>query len=450
MFLKLYKHDKRINSTLRPTDDDVLISGEVSLKSATSVDSPVFVMACGEDDMPYARICNYAECNGNYYWVTDSVQMNRNHIEFTCELDALATYKEQILATKAYVLYSESGSTAIYDPRSIPYVYETCETSDSSSAEVDMFSQNGNYIIAYAGEGNGANGLLELGLLTSANCTFLGTVLNSTDFLDQVSRYFANPYEMIARLIWIPIANSALVTGAKVLRLGSFDTETPIGIVSDYKVSRRYDISIPWSNEGYNKSSHYSRVVMFLPFIGLIELPTDLIYNCNNLYVYVTVDIMTTEIIYRITDTAYTTIKLVSGTCGTQLPITGNMNNPVGMATGLLTTVSSLAMKNAIGVSMGANQLADSSANHTQIGGAMGSRIGASMGLAIVCYVYTKSLSDGLAGKKDVLGLPHCSTVVLGTLSGYVQTQNVSVSAIARKPILDEINSYLDGGVYIE
>lgn len=448
MLLKLYKHNKRINSTLRPIIEDLLISGEVALKNATSVDNPVYVMACSDEHMDYARICNYAECQGNYYWVTDTIQINRNHIEFHCKLDSLATYKEQILETKAYVLYSEKGSSAIFDPRSIPYVYETYDT---SSVAVDIFSESGNYLIAYAGgEGDGSNGLLEIGLLTKDSCAYLGQVLNSTTFLDEISKYFSNPYEVIAKLIWIPINNSALVTGVKVLKLGSFDTDTPIGIVSGYKVSRKYSISIPWDSSGYIKSSHYSRVMMFLPFIGMIELPTDQLYGHQSLNVYVTVDLLTTEIIYRITDSANTNIKFATGTCGSELPITSSMNNPIGMATGLLTAVSSLAMKNPIGVAIGASEASSSVSNHTQIGGSMGSRIGATMGLYINCYVYRKSLTDGLSGKKEVLGIPHCSTVELGDLTGYVQTQGASVAAIARQSIIEEINNYLNGGVYLE
>ena len=81
MLLKMFKMNKRINSTKLPTNDDLLISGEVTLKGVTSVDKPVFVMACGADDMPYARICNYAEFQGNYFWITELRQLNNTHIE---------------------------------------------------------------------------------------------------------------------------------------------------------------------------------------------------------------------------------------------------------------------------------------------------------------------------------------------------------------------------------
>ena len=448
MLLKLYKHNKRENSTLLPKTEDLLISGEVALKNATSIDNPTFILACGESDMFYARICNYAEVNGNYYWVEDTIQLNKNHVEIMCVLDPLATYRNEILETKAYVLYSEHGSPAIFDPRSVPYVYEMYDT---ASVTVDIFSQHGNFLIAYAGgEGSGVNGLLELGLLTTDNCAHLGGVLNSTDFLDELSKYFSNPYEVIAQMVWVPITNSAITTGVKILKLGSFDTDTPIGIVNSSIVSRKYTVSIPWDSSGYIKSSHYSRVMLFLPFIGLLELPTDQLYGHQSINVYVSVDLLTTEIIYRVTDSANTTIKISSGTCGCELPVTGSMRNPIGVATGVLTAVSSLAMKNPIGVAMGASEISSNASNHTQIGGSIGSRVGGTMGLAIVCYVYRKTLTDGISGKKEVLGLPHCSTIELNELTGYVQTQNASVSAIARKPILNEINNYLNGGVYIE
>ena len=49
-----------------------------------------------------------------------------------------------------------------------------------------------------------------------------------------------------------------------------------------------------------------------------------------------------------------------------------------------------------------------------------------------------------------IIGLPYFSTVELGTLTGYVQTQNASVQAIAMEEELQEINSMLDRGVFIE
>lgn len=70
MLLKMFKLNKRINSTKLPTIEDLLISGEVVLKQATSVDKPIFIMACGADDMSKARICNYVEFQGNFFWIT--------------------------------------------------------------------------------------------------------------------------------------------------------------------------------------------------------------------------------------------------------------------------------------------------------------------------------------------------------------------------------------------
>ena len=48
------------------------------------------------------------------------------------------------------------------------------------------------------------------------------------------------------------------------------------------------------------------------------------------------------------------------------------------------------------------------------------------------------------------IGTPAMEQKSLGSLSGFVQTANASVAAPAEAPILDEINAFLNGGVFME
>lgn len=82
--------------------------------------------------------------------------------------------------------------------------------------------------------------------------------------------------------------------------------------------------------------------------------------------------------------------------------------------------------------------------------GNIGSRVDLGWNNTISVNVLTADLAESITAKKEVIGLPLCSTVELGTLTGYVQTQNVSVQAIAMEEELQQINSMLDRGVYIE
>ena len=456
MFLKLYKHNKRINSTLLPSEEDVLISGEVSLKSATSVDEPVFVMACDEEHMPYARICNYAECQGNYYWVVDTVQLNKNHVQIQCKLDPLTTYKNQILATKAYVLYSEShGNYHTLDNRI------TARTDNLQKTEVvkmnDLFSSNLNTIIEVT---NGTGGSFDTPyLLTATETSFLKQELVTPDFLNEMKQYFSNPLENVIRAQLTPVTLGNLDNWGTLdrIQVGNYMLEAQGRRFSSSKMVKKfYTIPIPWLYSDFRNRSPYTNITLYMPFVGMVSLDTAVIYNTNSILIEVFVEPISGSVVYKIyADSPASTevsvlIDTYSGNCNTETPIARvtTVNGVQGTISAALVGAS-LATNPVMALVSGAS-LIDAFRQKTQINGALSSAIGSQLGQNIELTVWSSKTNAEPSEVANVIGLPYNSTAELGKLSGYTQTQNVSVSAIAREPILNEINAFLNGGVYIE
>lgn len=456
MFLKLYKHNKRINSTLLPSEEDVLISGEVSLKSATSVDEPVFVMACGEEHMPYARICNYAECQGNYYWVVDTVQLNKNHIQIQCKLDPLTTYKNQILATKAYVLYSEShGNYHTLDNRI------TARTDNLQKTEVvkmnDLFSSDLNTIIEVT---NGTGGSFDTPyLLTATETSFLKQELVTPDFLDEMKQYFSNPLENVIRAQLTPVTLGNLDNWGTLdrIQVGNYMLEAQGRRFSSSKMVKKfYTIPIPWLYSDFRNRSPYTNITLYMPFVGMVSLDTAVLYNTNSILIEVFVEPISGSVVYKIfADSPASTevsvlIDTYSGNCNTETPIARvtTVNGVQGTISAALVGAS-LATNPVMALVSGAS-LIDAFRQKTQINGALSSAIGSQLGQNIELTVWSSKTNAEPSEVANVIGLPYNSTAELGKLSGYTQTQNVSVSAIAREPILNEINAFLNGGIYIE
>lgn len=456
MFLKLYKHNKRINSTLLPSEEDVLISGEVSLKSATSIDEPVFVMACGEEHMPYARICNYAECQGNYYWVVDTVQLNKNHIQIQCKLDPLTTYKNQILATKAYVVYSEShGNYHTLDNRI------TARTDNLQKTEVvkmnDLFSSDLNTIIEVT---NGTGGSFDTPyLLTATETSFLKQELVTPDFLNEMKQYFSNPLENVIRAQLTPVTLGNLDNWGTLdrIQVGNYMLESQGRRFSSSKMVKKfYTIPIPWLYSDFRNRSPYTNITLYMPFVGMVSLDTAVLYNTNSIFIEVFVEPISGSVVYKIyADSPASTevsvlIDTYSGNCNTETPIARvtTVNGVQGTISAALVGAS-LATNPVMALVSGAS-LIDAFRQKTQINGALSSAIGSQLGQNIELTVWSSKTNADPSEVANVIGLPYNSTAELGKLSGYTQTQNVSVSAIAREPILNEINAFLNGGIYIE
>ena len=91
--------NKRKNSTKRPAGGSVR---NVVLLDDVSLYSPVF--ECNYWDYND----NYCKWSGRYYYVVDVVCKRRDVFDVHCEIDPLATWKDDIKGTNAFVTFSTS------------------------------------------------------------------------------------------------------------------------------------------------------------------------------------------------------------------------------------------------------------------------------------------------------------------------------------------------------
>ena len=96
--------NKQINSTSQQLVDSTDLS--CRLKEPTSMQSPVFIVQ-GLNKM---TLYNYCKFENRYYWVDDVVYVTTDIQEIHCHLDPLATFKDAIGNSYAYVTFGPSGS----------------------------------------------------------------------------------------------------------------------------------------------------------------------------------------------------------------------------------------------------------------------------------------------------------------------------------------------------
>ena len=152
--LTYYSFSKRHKSTLQPTSGTDI---SVNLKDGVSLTNPVFLL-----NFSGVPTFNYMSFEGRYYFVTDIRQVRNNLWEVEGEEDYLATWKTDIGATEAMILYATGGSDNIVDSR-IP-VTSPVYTDQNASALNGITITDGNQgtiILSITGTGSFGNYVMQ-------------------------------------------------------------------------------------------------------------------------------------------------------------------------------------------------------------------------------------------------------------------------------------------------
>lgn len=475
--LSLYKVNKRINSTLLPTAEQLIGTMGVALKHATSIDIPTFVIAVGADDIDKIWSANYASYEGSYYWITDIVQINNTHVELQCKKDSLATYKDFILSTKAYVLYSDShGRTDLLDKRNIKTINWTMR--NQISTEVAMFNGNaGSYIIEVL------NGKPSKYLSTSTFYwlspsqmeAFMDGLYGTADFFADVVKSIHNPSNMLINAYYYPFDLAhfrGVFTGNEEdILVGDFNVGANGYRITNYTASQlaelvTVDLNDYISND-YRFNEENCSIKCYLPFLGMIDIDNSVLLREKIFFVRISLDIFTGTLMYEILikngDYLYKS-KTYKTKFGITVPLGYQGINPLPIISSGLSVIGSVAtaalapeaaapMLLAGAVSNTASNIMSAGSNlHKDNGtvGRLGSRVDYAWNKNISTIISTADLAETITAKKPVLGLPCCKTLDLSELSGFCQCQGVSVAAPAMESEIREINNFLNGGVYLE
>ena len=456
----VYKFTKRANSTKRPTNEPQLkLDGWH--KKTTSLYKPTFTVT--ERLVGYS----YLKWEQMYYYITDIIFIRKDYYELVCELDDLATYKENILNTTAYVLYSASNvNYQLVDARLSTSNVPTIKTS-AANLITDGASNmtSGTFVITYVTSQPtyGASGVLHL---SYDGCMGVAQSLVSDGFkgwLESFPKQFNGAYDALLSCLYLPFVWSS--TADKNVVLGGYDTGVTGRLPGNHSYS--CDVTIPWAFNDFRNLPPYTSLMLYLPAYGFIELnPCDYIGN-SSVSVELIVDGLTGTGTYLVGNNFK-----ASTTFATPINIGTIKSNAVGATMSALSTVGATAGAIATSIATGglgapaaigaASSIAGMAA-HTYIASqqrSLGS-VGSNGGLA---SIYLSPIADwgmvqALIIAHNTVQEPSALTQTLGgtchqalqlkTLSGYCQTINASVNT-PNLTASNKINSMLDGGIFIE
>lgn len=474
MTITLYNFSKRRNSTAIPSTAGTDYT--VTLKSPTSELRPVFILRYSGQ-----LAHNYLKWGNRYYWITDAVHRENGIMEISASVDALASWRSAIFASSAFVLYDTEANTEISDSR-LSLKTTAVEARESGSfPTLGTGISNRSVVITVTGR----NGIGSYYVPESDAKTILADVKNWADnaidpttsitdvqsAIESLGESFlqagrnlisaGDAANNIRSAVLLPLPASAFSGTQQPVMLGLYQSGVVGTLLSNITFSDWADVAIPWPASDWRRNSPYTSVRLFIPWVGLVSFPPSALIGVSTLSVQAIIDLRTGDALF-----------VVFANRGGNLNVIGRYNTNVGASYPIgSSNISPLAGVGAVGSIAGSVAAAISAANPAgliaagaagilgmtnsvqaldQCVGGAGSAAGFGLSPNIVCYTIFHDTVVAPLSISAAIGTPAMAVKTIGSLSGFVQTRAASVSCEGTQQEIDEINSSLDGGVFIE
>ena len=464
-----YKFAKRTNSTARPSGGESLA---IELKHECSLLNPVLLLK--QANFPNYNMVYLSDFD-RYYWITNIVWKN-GIWEIDCSVDVLATWKNTIGNTQAYIL----RSSAEFDGNVFDNLYPSRTEYSLNISIGEPFWTNtalntGYYIIGIVGKWNSTDpqiGAISYIVLTATGFTEFADRLFSDNMnwykqqgeqlgiSDSLSKLIFDPFQYIRSVRWVP-KEPKLGNGYQNLRLGWWNiTEQGYVMLANDPVqdfSYRFDIpKHPKTNTrgNYLNSNKFTEYNMLIPTIGLVNIPSEDLLGMTKLDIRLEVDPVCGEsraIISAFNDNDPTgdakQIKRVSGTYGVSIEL-AQAQASFSQVMNAITSTQSLLGGNPT------STLSNTIVSYTDLLSPPIDYIGNQSGLLQTQAPLAPSLHSIFYDVVDDYnvdnGRPLCKVRTPSSLGGYMVIYNSDIEINGTNEESDMIKSYLEGGFFYE
>lgn len=466
---------KRENSTKQLI---MTATHDCNFKNGCSMLNPTLLLELSTSTFP-----NYTafKIEDRYYNITDVRSIRNNLFEVTGEVDVLATYKANILATTAYVIYDSTSNTELVDNR-LPM--KTTKSVSASTAGCPLVPSTGTYILSLTGA-HGTTGIYKCDVseisaliddlqniydnLFSYEATHPAPTFPTTPTLDNVIAYWAEYFAWLWEDIKYPFTqifgsgnipenireckmlpfNIGTSYGQTPVYLGTFKTSVQLSKLNTDTVVRNASVSIPWQANDYRRRSPYTEIYLYLPYIGMVKLSSENLVGQSSLAIEYTVALRDGSLVCTVTSGSEI-IGQYHGNVAVSVPIGFSNTDIAKVAGSVIEGAKAITTKNLGDIGMAAIQFGDAvTPNFSCIGGLDGMATTAA-NQNITCYTVFHDTIVAPNTELQTIGSPTMSPKSLTTLIGYVQTMSASVDGAMTSTERDKINTMLDNGIFIE
>lgn len=443
----LYHFSKRKNSTKRPIGQGTEVP--CLLKTATTFQSPIFILQRPMNDMLRFNYCKWAD---HYYFIDSTTSINAGQTEITCTEDVLATYKNEIGSYTCFIERSSNQNTFASDSMYIPtndWVLSTRNVTHKEKIMTNTYSQQ--YIIRVVSKTGVASYYINGSQLNSL-LDYMYTESNFTDVIqDAITKLMFDPFKYIVDLKWVPFVETAFKSSNdESIQLGFWDS----GVIAkriDEDTVVNFSYSFAFDNPLYAitdfryYTSSFSNYFIKLPFIGVVALnPYKIDETVNALYQF--------DATSGLCNVFLQSKKVVFASYQLQLSVPVQIGyastNIAQLATSAVNLVGAGLQGNiAQGISAGIDVSRSITAPEISMLGTIGniSNILNNQILEFNSYACTSIDPDGASE-----GFVDGTIRTISGLTGFVKCRNASIEISGFTGDQEAVNNYLNSGFYYD
>ena len=448
---------KRRNSTARPLTAGSSVP--FVLKENTSVVNPTIRLRANLDvNYNYAYIPSW----GLWYYIADRATLANGFVEYTLSVDPLATLRDNIFNTRAFVVYSTSSYSAMLNDDRVSQLEGRSRTARAHVTPFVTNPYNGTFLLATVSMGAGV-------CIYACNTSqFYGVVgalvAGGANLWDSLSKLFNGAMGGIIGCRYVPIDLSYWSGTIQEIEIGNYPTGTTAKALelAQAHFTDEVTLDIPWQYDDFRRNSNFTRIYLELPFVGVVDISSENLYNRSSIKLKVEADGYTGIInygVYTVTDLQQDIlIATYSGQFGRQVPIANGQVDAQGFfnamisggenIAGAFVTGSPSALMNVGRSAIGATVSAMKK-DFSVIGG-----FGGGYGENIIDHyrivaITTNSRTDP-SELRSLYGSPCNKVLRIGDLSGYVQTSGIAIDCATFDGIREEAEQLVDSGIYLE
>ena len=435
---------KRKNSTKQPSGGTTVTC---TLKEKTSIESPVFILNSPIVDY------TYVSAFGNYYFVTDVVNVNANICEVHCVMDTMASHKTEIGNTQAYVLFDTTANSEQVDAR---LSIKTTATHSISTVNLRSdISEAGTYIITITGTD-------KVGSYVVPRSTIDKLMPDITTVFDQFIQG-TTPFEAIRDSIKQLVGSGALSDNIKDVRWLPFSisgdtTVYPLSVgmydlsVGGTRIDSRLDlkstsVTIPWQFSDWRNTEPYTQVYVYIPFVGVVNYPASQLKGASSLAFDVSLDKITGDLAILVKTNNGSPLGSYGASTGVTIPVGSSGIGGMNIANAIITGASAIASGSVTGL---ASSALSAVTPVSQSVGGISSGAGAELDKRIIVCTICHDTAVSPSSVSSAIGTPTNAVKTINTLSGYIQCNGASVDINGFDTDRVEINSFLNSGFFYE
>ena len=367
---------------------------------------------------------------------------------YTITKDAVAPSSAQVAVGTA--LWNNSTDRI---PPDNPYLPDGVDPSGTGGG-TGTFSETGDTVGI---PGLPALSAVDTGFITlfnpsAAQVKSLAAYMWSSSFdLTTFKNIVANPIDCILGLTIVPV--NPPNAGSKVVTVGNIPTDVTLPYLSSQYVEvdcGTLNVQEFWGS--YLDYSPYTKMSLYLPYIGIIPLDIDDVMNASIAIKY-HVDVLSGACVAYVLCNG-TQLYTYVGQCSSNVPITSNdFTNTVNGILGIAGSIGKLAADGGASAPTEAAGIAANAINalkpNIQKSGAM-SGTGGLMGVQTPYLICQRPRQSVPASQNTFTGYPANITATLSDLSGYTEVDNIHLDGLsATQEEQQEIMDLLTSGVII-